>query len=234
MIYRLTRPFGSEGLSLGYDSKSGPYWAFGSSISPFEYKEHFEENHQLGSWLFCRVFKAPILPEWRMNINILMNLNGVKKESFIFPDIFAWGTIYVSEKAKSVIQSIDPFGHQFWPIDLVDENGIRLNEEPYYLMNMRRYVMIEPNGKPLQKLDFSPATGEMEADFLSTIQHEQSVRKNIETLPIWRYITSHRQIARHALYFNEVLMDAFKKAGVIGIEEYTEYSGKDGEVVGHV
>ncbi|GAA3921356.1 imm11 family protein [Litoribacillus peritrichatus] len=234
MIYRLERPYGQDGVSYSYDLKAGPYWFPGTRIPTPEYEDHFEEIKLSGDWPLSRVFKAPILPEWRLNINTVIDVSEIDKKSLKLQDIMASGKIYVSEKAKSVIQSIDPFGHQFWPVELVDEQGQRLNEEPYYLMNMRRYVMIEPNGKPLQRLDFSPATGEMEADVLPTIQHQLEVRKNIETLPMWRYITPLKQIAIHVLYFNEVLMDAFKKAGVTGIEEYTEYAGKDGEVVGHV
>ncbi|ARU54558.1 hypothetical protein OLMES_0454 [Oleiphilus messinensis] len=102
-------------------------------------------------------------------------------------------------------------------------------------MNMRRYVFIESAGDTLEELDFSPLGSESE--YIAAIQQNSSIRSYVETLPIWQHFTvigNKRLIDDSQLYLNRTLMNRLKNAGVAGIQEYTEWQGKNKETVGHV
>ncbi|AZZ92048.1 hypothetical protein EUZ85_15475 [Hahella sp. KA22] len=232
MIYRLSRPNGSGTTSYSYDRNAGPCWT-DMGVSPQEYHEHFEEIPLPRNWKHCSIYKAPILAEWRLAINLIIEVDK-RDPDFEAPDIRVADFTYVSDKVKAIIEEVDPFGHQFWPADLVDGRGAPITNKTYYRMNMRRYVTIEPSDLPLNRLDFTPATGEFEWGVIAAIQHNPELRRNIETLPMWRHMTRGQSINDNVLYFNETLFNALTSAGVTGIKEYTEKSGKTWESVAHV
>lgn len=228
MIYRLKSSGGSiEGMNFSTTRPSPPY-GLREFPSAYEYNTLFEELPVDPPWPHCRLFKAPILPEWRIKQDLI-----VEMEQGLLPDFMVLGTIYITHLVKSIIEKHDPFGHQFWPVKLIDEQGNLATEKTYYRMNMRRYASIDSTKLPWQELDFAPSS--REGGYISTIQHNLTVREHMETLPLWRHITADDSIINdYVLYINHSLMTELQAAGVTGIKEYSETEGKPGETVGHV
>ncbi|WP_245555165.1 imm11 family protein [Hahella ganghwensis] len=149
------------------------------------------------------------------------------------PDVLVLnGITYVSEPAKTIIESHDPFGHQFWPIKVCDESGGLVTNKPYYHMNMRRYVTIESQEKPMLDTDFS-VHPELEGKHIATIQQDDRVRAFVVSLPLWIHYYPPHSLG-HALFMNEVMYKALCERGMKGIKQFTQYGGRQGELVAHV
>ncbi|WP_087459748.1 hypothetical protein [Oleiphilus messinensis] len=234
MIYRLSSKF--KEMFFGCDWPPMPD-GLKQGREAREYEFCFEELPLLPTSLStqCRVFKAPIRPLWRMNYSLDIE---IRHKNAILPDFIVWrGGIYVTETVKEIIEQVDPFGHQYWPVTTLITNKKKkvACDKTYFRMNMRRYVFIESAGDTLEELDFSPLGSESE--YIAAIQQNSSIRSYVETLPIWQHFTvigNKRLIDDSQLYLNRTLMNRLKNAGVAGIQEYTEWQGKNKETVGHV
>nr|WP_198343263.1 hypothetical protein [Oleiphilus messinensis] len=129
-----------------------------------------------------------------------------------------------------IIEDEDPFDHQFTGVKVVDKKREKVDAREFYTLNMRRYLRIDDLQKPLSTLDYSATPDEKL--YLPTIQHDNNLRRLIETLPLWQHFGRH--IDKEFLFINETLMNRLKSADVYGIKEYSEYAGKKGETVAHV
>lgn len=197
------------------------------SLSPIEYKDYFEEITPEKA-VHCKLYKAPILPEWRMNVPLEVTLHGCD-----MPDILVLNDqIYASEVVKRIIEIHDAFGHQFWPVDIADKNGSPVSTKQFYLMNLRRYVTIEDLGKPLLDVGYR-VNKDFEGQYIASIQHDAQVRCFVESLPIWRHLFP-RWTIDIPLFMNEPMFKALQAGGVTGIKEFTQFDGKLGEMVAHV
>ncbi|WP_408635140.1 imm11 family protein [Oleiphilus messinensis] len=225
MIYRLSN-FGLL-RSISFQLlRNIPPRGIGRSRTYSEYEHHFEELIQEPLWPHCRIFKAPILPEWRTKTDL-----EIKLFSGRMPDIFVLHeAIFVSEVVRLIIEDEDPFDHQFTGVKVVDKKREKVDAREFYTLNMRRYLRIDDLQKPLSTLDYSATPDEKL--YLPTIQHDNNLRRLIETLPLWQHFGRH--IDKEFLFINETLMNRLKSADVYGIKEYSEYAGKKGETVAHV
>jgi hypothetical protein len=195
------------------------------SISATEYDQYFEEITP-ENCTHCTVYKAPILAEWRMKVPLEVTLaRGDMPDMLVLID-----RIYVSEQAKAIIEGHDPFGHQFWPVEVRDTEGNPVTDKRFYHMNMRRYMTIENLNKPPLETDF---TMHSEATYLPSIQHDSNIRAYIETLPLWKHFRPPYTIDS-PLYINETMYKALQAGGITGIKEFTQFRGKQGEMVSHV
>lgn len=240
MIYRLSSKF--EEMYYSAEWSTPPDGVEPGGAAAREYRFHFEEQPLEPPWPDCRIFKAPILPEWRMNRDLIIEKNT--KKALELPDFIVWqGGIYVSDVVKEIIEEVDDFGHQFWPVPVFTTLKNRKAREPadriYYRMNMRRYVNIEAAETTPDKLDFDPCKQRLENKIVAAIQHSQQLRGQIETLPIWQHYgitetTKGWLIHDDVLFINATLMNELKQAGISGISEYSTYQGTTQEMVAHV
>ncbi|CBL45309.1 Conserved hypothetical protein [gamma proteobacterium HdN1] len=197
------------------------------SPSTIEYHAYFEEVTPNG-YAHCKLYKAPILPMWRMDVPLKVTLCD-----YDMIDILVLNNqIYASDVVKNIIETHDPFGHQFWPVDVVDESGTPVSTTQFYHMNMRRYVTIEDLGKPLLDADYR-VNKDIEGKYVSSIQHDVLVRDFVESLPIWRHFFP-RYTIDIPLFINEPMFKALQAGGVTGIKEFTQFDGQLGEMVAHV
>lgn len=226
MIYRLN----TNTRLIGF-YYVGPVVPAGIASSSFyDYQAVFEETYLSSDRSLCRMFKAPLLPEWRINVNLGVKSRGRQED---LPDIFSLiDSILVSEKVKKIIEMEDGFRHQYWPVSLLDDGGNRISSVQYYRMNMRRYLKIEPSTGEISGLDFSLDDAFGESGFISTILGNKSLRSIIQDLPLWKAVNG--MSVSGALYIGPGLMAALKSAGVKGVREYSVKDGRAGEYVSHV
>lgn len=196
----------------------------------YDYQAVFEEIYISSERSLCRMFKAPLLPEWRINVNLEVRSSGKQED---LPDIFSLtDSIVVSEKVKKIIELEDDFCHQYWPISLLCDGGNEISSIQYYRFNMRRYLKVEPSKAAILDLDFSLNDTFGESGFIPTILGNQSLRLIIQDLPLWRALNG--MSISGALYIGPSLMAALKSAGVKGVREFSVKDGRAGEYVSHV
>jgi len=251
MIYRLDTP-------LRYQRQCGPATVEEPLTSPrpnegsvrgTEFEWSFEEIACDNPVPECRVYRAPVLSEVRMQAALELWWRKPCYSQPLREIIVLRDNTYVSECARQVIESVDDFGHQFHPIRVQDHRGRLIDTgQPYFLMNMRRFVSIDPISEGIgdeqysdELLGLDSSTFGDEWNYLPSILHNPALRKRLETLPLWSHFTGdwprykyHYAVNHTPLYLNEELLHALHQAGVNGLDEYSRYDGKKGEFVAHV
>ncbi|MCP5207730.1 MAG: hypothetical protein H7A01_11040 [Hahellaceae bacterium] len=227
MIYRMGVDYQNLGVGTSFSVERPKPFKMDSMLGPNEFMDYFEEITP-EDCTHCKLYKAPLLAEWRMRVPLQVTIvDGDMPDMLVL-----MGHIYVSEQAKAIIEQHDPFGHQFWPVEVRDTKGTYITDKRFFHMNMRRYVTIENLNKPPMDTDFT-MTSHSDATYLPTIQHDVDVRANIETLPLWQHFSPPSTIGS-ALYINETMYKALQAGGITGIKEFTQFRGKQGEMVSHV
>lgn len=219
------------------------------SVRGAEFEWSFEEVACEQPLLGCRVYRAPVLSELRMKVALKLSWKKPCYSQPLREIIVLLDRTFVSERARAVIEAVDDFGHQFHLVRVQDHRGRPIDTgQPYFLMNMRRLVSINPisdgigeedYSDDLLKLDFR-AFGR-EWNYLPSILHNQALRERLETLPLWSHFTGdwsryeyHYSVGHTPLYLNEAMLRALHQAGVNGVDEYSSSHGKKGEFVAHV
>lgn len=196
-----------------------------------------------------RVYRAPVLSEVRMQAALKLSWKKPCYSQPLREIIVLRDRTFVSERARQVIEIVDDFGHQFHPARVQDHRGRPIDtDQPYFLMNMRRFASIDPISdgsgdlryhEELRKLDFSAFDDE--SSYLPSILHNPVLRERLETLPLWSHFTGdwpryeyHYSVDYTPLYLNEAMLRALQQAGVNGLDEYSSYDGETGEFVAHV
>jgi hypothetical protein len=197
-------------------------------LPPRTYQFQFEELPTFGLYPRVRLFKAPLCPAWHMSANLQVEITHGE-----LPDVnVLFGPIYVSEPVKAIIERIDPWKHQFWPVNVINEKGESVVTKQYYHMNMRRYIKMQevPYGPEVDLgLDFDLDVAEKV--YLPGIVLDRQVRELVELCPVWQGIKN--TFNDTVLYFNEELFLALKNEGITGLDEYTRHGGEGEETVGH-
>lgn len=163
------------------------------------------------------------------------------------PDVWTTNPFaMVSEKAKNVIETMDPDIHRFVPIDITDRSsGTPMDAQKYFLFLCGRAIEIDPSASPIDptKTDIfglvfpSPvdAVPHMEARIYNAIASESSIQDTIENFPIWRFNT--RAVdgvpfgQREIFYANNEFLKSAKKAKLKGVAETSGVTKRD---VNHV
>ncbi|NOI15182.1 imm11 family protein [Vibrio hepatarius] len=139
------------------------------------------------------------------------------------PDIWTYEEFcIVSEKCRAIIESVDDFPHQYFPLILIDKNGEQLGGQ-YYWLHVRRIVEVEPSKLPALKTNFHMGSV-YEAD-MARLQHDPTARACVEALPLWRYV-----LDGHAICVNETMMAALREADITGLKESKDELDREGDV----
>ncbi len=165
----------------------------------------------------CEVYKATFLPKWTFPECVFLDIR--KGEC---PDVIPSNGPIVSEKVRKIIENVDNFSHQFFPVKLVDERGYSVVQQPYYHMVVRRKIEVERSISDLTKrrqgsYSYGNNCQEELIDKLVYIEHQPELRRFIETLPLWQFKGTYL-----GFFINQELYDLLKKANVTGIEQYGE------------
>lgn len=157
------------------------------------------------------------------------------KETESLPDI--WGVecrLFISERVKSVIESIDAMQHEYIPIQCIDYQQMPIaTEHNYYWFNQRRFLSITPSDRIVAagELGFCPLLEE--EDFLGRVIDSHSLRETLEQLPIWQHCRvgskRHNLKNRCILYMNQTLFKALKEKEISGLDLYSQKYGKGEE-----
>jgi hypothetical protein len=176
-------------------------------------------------WPHSKMHRAPMMPP------------GYEQEFAIFrlkpgaelPDIHAdGGRALVSERAKAVLEACDDFGHEYIETEIQNEQRQRINEKPYYLLNIRRVVKIDelgPYGAIDNKYEMFCPKGR-ENKFLPVVQRTPELKERLAQLPMWRQFG-----LWHVIYLHEAVLLVLRDAGITGLATYTSYDGKPGESI---
>lgn len=228
MIYRLlTRP---GEMGFGYRRCTVP-----RGVDPMRtsaaYSNIFEE---MPTDPFCtdfRMFRAPIKPYWNLADDLMVFFYTEKK---VLPDIMAFTErAYVSEFTKNIIQAIDSFNHQFWPVTVFDQGWNPYEGRQFYAFHMRRFLNVKTTGQDAIKTDFNFNKTSPEYVYLPAIQNNIELRERVEKLHFWRHKPLDT-ILSGPLYIGPEMMSIMKRYGVTGLKEFSEYGGIEGEYVAHV
>ena len=147
------------------------------------------------------------------------------KEKEHIPDIFSQDYVtIISAKFREIITKVDPCEHQYTPVLFFDSLGEPIDRGEYYHLWVRKRLDIKDTGvKP--DVNFSVGGNE----FLGTVQNNIEIRKRVEQIPLWQ-----SPVDLSNTYLNEDLFTALKNEKISGVEEYSEFAGKDEETIGHV
>lgn len=202
------------------------YYPSGKSRSfPIELiRRNMEEVSLDPPWPECRMLRAPLTSEGYEQEVLVFK----RKKDIELPDIWAWGfRLLVSEKAKSVLEACDNFGHEYIETEVQDENHQRINQTPYYLLNVRRILEIDQLGGVIENeySMFSPSY--IEELILPVIQQNLELKAKVSQLPMWRHYAD-----LPTVYLSEVTLNKLLEAEVTGLKPYSGYYGKFGESIG--
>ena len=168
------------------------------------------------------LFEAPLIDRDFLNFHAKFKF----KTGIEFPDMWIdGGHPIVSEKAKSVIESIDEFGHQFSQVNVYDQNMHKVNAIPYYRLNVRRIVKVEPD-ESLYSTKLAHAVFYEERNILPIVLSEPEIKDVLSGLFLWRFFG-----VRDSIYMSETMLSALKAAGVTGLEPFSGFLSKPGEAV---
>lgn len=151
------------------------------------------------------------------------------KETEVLPDI--WGTeckLFISDKVKKVIESIDDFEHEYIPIQWIDHNEQPLEtEQEYYWFNQRRFLSITPSDRiaKAEELGYFPL--DVSEDFIARVKDKTDVSEVLEGIPIWQSIRQGVEWQNYGLkfrcvvYMNQEMIDALRAEAIVGLELYS-------------
>jgi uncharacterized protein DUF1629 len=192
-------------------------------LLPIEWTKAMEEIPQNPPWPHCKVLRAPLFPAGYEQQYHMFKL----RPGAAIPDIFCTAErALVSERAKAVLEACDDFGHEYIETEIQDVNHQRINQEPYYLLSVRRFLRIDELGGEVQnwkKLFFPNA---YEKDFLPTLQKVPELMEKVAQLPLWRH-----RLNFSVIYMSERVLATLREAGLTGLKDYSHLSGEPGESI---
>ena len=173
-------------------------------------------------WPQCQMLRAPLIPEGYETVWVFELSPGAE-----LPDIWAEGMVaLVSERAKRVLETCDDFGHQFYETEIQNEQRKRINETPYYLFHVRRFLKIETTEDVRVENQFQmfiPNYGEEQ--YLPTLQQNPLLKDRVAQVPLWRHYMN-----ESIIYLSEAVLVRLQEAGLTGLKPYSDhYFGKAGE-----
>lgn len=205
---------------LGMKSPSGERWP----TVPTAFWLAMEEVPLAPPWPHCRVLRAPQIPTSMPQCRYVF----IRQPGVALPDVWSEAQLLlVSERAKKVLESCDDFGHEFIETEVLDQEGERLNEVPYYAMNVRRVLQIEELGGTIDNQYQMFCPDYLEKKYLPVVQHNPILKAHVESLPIWRHDRN-----EYVHYINEPTLHALEAAGITGLRPYSTYDGLAGEAIG--
>ncbi len=175
------------------------------------------------------VFLAPKLPYWYVGIEMIFSPKRLDK----LPDFFGDGDrVFVSQKAKEIIEKVDSFSHQFCPVIIKNKRGDKVVRK-YFALHVRRNVDVQVLVDGLNHDDLDFTSNEDELSLIKYINSSDETRSRVEQYPLWQLSGRDN---RDIIYMNQSIFDAFLSASISGLKEYTMLNGssKNKETIGHV
>ncbi|MDD5273056.1 MAG: hypothetical protein PHU14_10090 [Methylovulum sp.] len=174
-------------------------------------------------WPHCQMFRAPLIPEGYETVWVFEVGPHAK-----LPDIWSDGyVILVSEPAKRVLEACDDFGHQFHETEIQNKQHKRINQTPYYLFHVRRYLKIEDNFSEIENRFEMFAPNYYELKYLPTLQKNPLLKEKVAQLPFWRHYMNDGIV-----YLSAKVLAKLQEAGLTGLKPYSDhYFGKAGEAL---
>lgn len=186
--------------------------------------EFWRAREEVEAWPQCKVMRIPAVPETHRKMRYVFK----RQPGVVLPDVWCWAELLlVSERAKTVLASLDDFGHEFIAVEVTDQDGNAINTTPCYAMNVRRLLHIEELGGEIRNKFEMFCPNYLEGKYLPVVQHNAALKDKIAQLPIWRHIRN-----QYVHYINEPTLRALEAAGVSGLRPYSTYDGQAGEAIG--
>lgn len=223
-IYRLeyVNPFGRKADHQWLESYYPSGWK-GGGVS-FKWSDAMEELFQSPAWPHCKVFRAPPFPpELAQQIHIYKLRKGKT-----LPDILCVADrLIVSQAAREVIESIDDFEHEFTETEIQDKQRQRINQKPYFLLSIRRYLEIAAiGGEATGTINYS-IDRDSEKDILRTLANCPELMAKVAEVPFWRRSHGHANV-----FLSEEALGKLRAAGLTGLKDFSNKLGEPGEAVG--
>ena len=199
-------------------------WAIGTKF----YENKMELLPVNPSTLGVNFYQAPLISSRPAGVCLRFHPG---KETETLPDI--WGTecrLFISERVKSVIESVDSMVHEYIPIQWIDaQNNPIATEQNYYWFNQRRFLSIKPSDRVAAHEELGFFTLSEAEGFLARVIDTPSLRESLEVLPIWQHfrqgIEGHGKY-RCILYMSQTLVDALREQNVNGLELFSQKYGR--------
>lgn len=174
------------------------------------------EFHQDG--VGCEVYKAPLLAPWKVPTEL-----HVKLKSIPMLDIYKLDQdIFLSHRAREVIDAIDPGVHQYMPLRVYDQSGEELTDQPYYYLHIRRFVRVT-GVKSVDEFQCNKRKfylSDSEKEWQLGIENHPEIMGFLDTLPLWKNDKNLRMF-----YLDQKLLDAVRAAELTGFDLYTRVGG---------
>lgn len=174
-------------------------------------------------WPHCKMLRAPVMP------------SGYDQEYHVFilqpgyelPDIWAISDCaLVSERAKAVLQTCDDFDHEFIETEVQNEQRQRINKTPYYLLNVRRILMIDDLGGKVENWEKMFYPRAPEGHYLPCLQQHPELKDRVAQLPLWRHFLN-----ESVIYLSESVLQALRNASITGLKDYSNNRGEPSEAI---
>lgn len=209
MIYRLGVPKKEHYYLIDYVRPELPDGIeFG--VQHHEYQGLFETLEPKVSGLGYDLLRAPMLPYWHIATGVKLQGN-LKK----LADIFSYGPhLYVSEKAKSLLESADSFDHQYSAVTIFDKKNNKVDCDLYYRLHVRRYLNIDSSDESIRYKEFLLC--EQEKKFVPTLKKSQRLYDDVSSIPIWKHVNQDGMVYFGGDFF-EKIKDELKAVGSFGL-----------------
>ncbi|AZZ92049.1 hypothetical protein EUZ85_15480 [Hahella sp. KA22] len=192
------------------------------------YEEKMKLMHTNPTTLGVSLYQAPRFDSRPTGVCLRFHKG---KETEALPDI--WGAecrLFISERVKSVIESVDEMEHEYIPIQWIDAQSAPIQtEQNYYWFNQRRFFSIKPSehiANP-EELNFFPLREE--EDFIGRVLDTPSLRDQLEQQPIWQHFRAGEEKfnlkPRCILYMNQTLVNALRDSSITGMDLYSAQYG---------
>lgn len=183
-----------------------------------------EEIPQSSPWPHCRVLRAPLFPD---HLAQQIHVYKVSKDKSL-PDIVCVASrLLVSQAAREVIKSLDDFEHEFTETEIQDKQRRRINEQPYFLLSIRRFLEIEGIDGPLMPTTNYRFNENVEGKMLRTLGNCPELMAEVAKVPFWRH-----PILPSYVYLSEEALGKLRAAGLTGLKDLSTSFGEPGEAVG--
>ena len=156
----------------------------------------------------AKEYRVEFLPEFYMDVQIQTK----KKRAKIYDVNEVNGFLVLSQKALSVLTSVDSMSHQVLPVSIKNW-AMEEAKEKYFIINTLRYIEVEKDFSPF---DFpSPMNDDFKA-YIHGLINSDRIRDYLANKCIWRM----RHI--HTIFFlTESLVQLLLAAGCTGLDEKT-------------
>lgn len=199
---------------------------------------HFEKKFKPAPAIFSqpgvKFWLAPSITDRPVGISLRFHQG---KEQEPLPDFWGvGGKLFISERAKKIIESHDNLPHEYFPVEFIDYQEKPLSKpEPWYWFCQRRFLTITPSERiaTAAELGFYPAPyGE---DFIARAKDSPTLNEQLGQVPLWQHlaedISKRGMKERSIVYISPTLMAAFQEANLIGLDVFSEKYGVGEESV---